>query len=139
MKKKILVTGPALTTSGYGEQARFALRSLRSREDLFDIYLAATTWGHCGWIHDDNEERAWLDSLITKNIQYTQASNGQPQYDMSLQISMGHPPLLARGPHRGRPARPCAHRGPRHDRGAAITPRQASGFAAGYTRDGQAR
>ena len=39
MKKKILVTGPALTTSGYGEQARFALRSLRSREDLFDIYL----------------------------------------------------------------------------------------------------
>ncbi len=88
MKKKILVTGPALTTSGYGEQARFALRSLRSREDLFDIYLAATTWGHCGWIHDDNEERAWLDSLITKNIQYTQASNGQPQYDMSLQISI---------------------------------------------------
>ena len=39
MKKKILVRGPVLSQSGYGEQARFALRSLRSREDLFDIYV----------------------------------------------------------------------------------------------------
>ena len=37
MRKKILVSGPVLTASGYGEQARFALRALRSREDLFDI------------------------------------------------------------------------------------------------------
>ncbi len=88
MKKKILVTGPALTTSGYGEQARFALRALRSREDLFDIYLHATTWGQCGWIHEDSEERAWFDSLILKNVQYAQACGGQPQYDMSLQISI---------------------------------------------------
>lgn len=88
MKKKILVVGPALTTSGYGEQARFALRALRSREDIFDIYLHATTWGQCGWIHEDSEERAWFDSLILKNVQYSQANNGQPQYDMSLQISI---------------------------------------------------
>jgi hypothetical protein len=88
MKKKILVTGPALTTSGYGEQARFSLRALRSREDLFDIYLSPTSWGQCGWIHEDNEERAWLDSLIGKTVQYTQMSNGQPQYDMSLQITI---------------------------------------------------
>ena len=88
MKKKILVTGPALTTSGYGEQARFALRALRSREDLFDIYLNATNWGQCGWVHEDNEERAWFDSLILKNVQYAQACGGQPQYDMSLQISI---------------------------------------------------
>jgi glycosyltransferase involved in cell wall biosynthesis len=88
MKKKILVTGPALTTSGYGEQSRFALRALRSREDLFDIYLTPTAWGQCGWIHEDNEERKWLDSVIMKTVQYTQASNNQPQYDMSLQITI---------------------------------------------------
>ena len=64
MKKKILVTAPALTASGYGEQSRFALRALRSREDLFDIYLVATSWGQCGWIHQDDEERTWIDSLI---------------------------------------------------------------------------
>ena len=88
MKKKVLVTAPALTTSGYGEQSRFALRALRSREDLFDIYLVATNWGQCGWIHQDDEERRWIDSLISKNVQYTQVCNGQPQYDMSLQISI---------------------------------------------------
>jgi hypothetical protein len=88
MRKKILVTGPALTTSGYGEQSRFALRALRSREDLFDIYLTPTTWGQCGWIHEDNEERKWLDSTIMKTVQYTQLCNGQPQYDMSLQITI---------------------------------------------------
>lgn len=88
MKKKILVTGPALTTSGYGEQSRFALRALRSREDLFDVYLSPTSWGQCGWIHEDNEERAWLDSLVGKTVQYNQMSNGQPQYDMSLQITI---------------------------------------------------
>ena len=88
MKKKLLVVGPALTTSGYGEQSRFALRALRSREDLFDLYLSPTAWGQCGWIHADNEERQWLDSIIQKTIQYTQVSNGKPQYDMSLQITI---------------------------------------------------
>ena len=37
MKTKVLLVGPVLTRSGYGEQARFAMRALRSREDLFDI------------------------------------------------------------------------------------------------------
>ena len=39
MRKKIFVRGPVLTQSGYGEQARFALRSLRSQPDLFDVYI----------------------------------------------------------------------------------------------------
>ena len=39
MKKKIFVRGPVLSQSGYGEQSRFALRALRSREDLFEIYI----------------------------------------------------------------------------------------------------
>jgi glycosyltransferase involved in cell wall biosynthesis len=88
MRKKILVTGPALTSSGYGEQSRFALRALRSREDLFDIYLTPTNWGQTGWIHEDNEERKWFDSLVMKTVQYTQLCNNKPQYDMSLQITI---------------------------------------------------
>jgi hypothetical protein len=85
MKKKIIVTGPALTRSGYGEMARFALRSLRSREDLFDIYLNPTAWGSCGWIHDDSEERTWIDNLVAKTAEHNQ--KGQT-YDISLQISI---------------------------------------------------
>ena len=37
--KKVLVRGPALSQSGYGEHTRFLLRALRSREDIFDIHL----------------------------------------------------------------------------------------------------
>ena len=83
MKKKILVSGPALTRSGYGEMARFALRALRSREDTFDIYVNSTAWGQCGWIHENDEERAWIDSLIAKTV-----NNNDGAYDLSLQISI---------------------------------------------------
>ena len=43
MKKKVLLKGPLLTRSGYGEQARFALRSLRqydwdTKNPVFDIF-----------------------------------------------------------------------------------------------------
>lgn len=85
MKKKIIVTGPALTRSGYGEMARFALRSLKSKEDVFDIYLNPTAWGSCGWVHEDSEERAWIDSLVAKTAAHNQQNGG---YDISLQISI---------------------------------------------------
>ena len=64
MKKKIFVRGPVLTQSGYGEQSRFALRALRSREDLFDIYIQPISWRKCGWIWEDTEFRQWMDARI---------------------------------------------------------------------------
>jgi hypothetical protein len=85
MKKKVLVVGPVLTRSGYGEMARFALRSLKSREDLFDVYLSPTAWGSCGWIHEDSEERSWVDSLVAKTATHSQQGGS---YDISLQISI---------------------------------------------------
>ena len=85
MRKRILVKGPAMSRSGYGEQCRFALRCLRSREDIFDIYLENIAWGNTGWIHDDTEEREWLDSLFRKTIVHRQA-NGT--YDISLQVTI---------------------------------------------------
>ena len=39
MRKKVLVRAPALSRTGYGEHARFVLRSLRKHEDKFDIFL----------------------------------------------------------------------------------------------------
>ena len=39
MRRKIIVRGPVLSQSGYGEQSRFALRCLRAHEDSFDIYI----------------------------------------------------------------------------------------------------
>ena len=64
--KKIIVKGPALSQTGYGEQTRFALRCLRSRQDIFDIYLLNTEWGKSNHTIEDDEERAWLISVIQK-------------------------------------------------------------------------
>ena len=54
--KTILVKGPALSRSGYGEQTRFALRALRAHPDRFNILLMNISWGHTGWYNQDDEE-----------------------------------------------------------------------------------
>jgi glycosyltransferase involved in cell wall biosynthesis len=84
--KKILVRGPALTRSGYGEHTRFILRALRSREDLFDVYLLPVNWGKTGWIYEDNEERRWLDSIINKTSLCSQED--KLNCDISMQVTI---------------------------------------------------
>ena len=85
MRKKILFKGPLLTRSGYGEQSRFALRALRSREDLFDIYIQPLKWGLTSWLFEFDEEREWIDGAIEKTIAYTQQGG---QFDMSFQVTI---------------------------------------------------
>ena len=88
MKKKIVVKGPALSASGYGEQARFALRSLRNLEDSFDIYLINIPWGKTGNAILSQQEKEWFSSLINKTQFYAKQSNGKLQFDLSLQITI---------------------------------------------------
>ena len=85
MKKKVLLKGPLLTRSGYGEQARFALRSLRSQPDLYDIYIQPLQWGKTSWISTVGEEREWIDATIEKTIAYIQQGG---QFDISLQVTI---------------------------------------------------
>ena len=87
MRKKILLKGPVLSRSGYGEQARFALRSLREYENKFDIYVIPTNWGKLSWTWEDNEERRWIDSLVQKTAMYEHETKNVPsehKYDISL-------------------------------------------------------
>ena len=86
MKKRILVKGPVLSQSGYGEQSRFALRALRSRSDLFEIYVLPITWGQTGWIWENTEFRRWLDERI--GLTQMLSSEKKLQVDMSLQITI---------------------------------------------------
>ena len=85
MKYKILIRGPVLSQSGYGEQARFALRSIKSREDLFDIYILPTNWGQTGWVSLDNEERYWIDERIKATHAHTQQGG---TFDISVQVTI---------------------------------------------------
>ena len=86
MKKRILVRGPVLSQSGYGEQARFALRALRSKEEFLDIYVIPITWGKTGWIWEDTEFRTWMDEKIT--LTQVLIHKKQLQADISLQITI---------------------------------------------------
>ena len=86
MKKKIIVRGPVLSQSGYGEQARFALRALRSKEDIFDIFIVPIAWGKTGWVWEESEFRSWMDERITLTQILIQRK--QLQADISLQITI---------------------------------------------------
>ncbi len=85
MKQKIILKGPVLTRSGYGEQSRFALRALMSREDLFDIYIQPLPWGKTSWISDQTEERQIIDEYIKKTVHFIQQGG---KFDMSLQVTI---------------------------------------------------
>jgi len=81
--KKVLVRGPALSRSGYGEHTRFVLRSLKTNPD-FDVYLVNTPWGATSWLYEDNDERAWIDSLLMKTLQ----AERDQVFDLSVQVTI---------------------------------------------------
>ena len=85
MLKKVLIKGPVLSRSGYGEQSRFALRSLRSRPDLFDIYIVNIAWGQTGQITDINEETDFINQCLIKTQVHVQQKG---QFDISLQVTV---------------------------------------------------
>jgi glycosyltransferase involved in cell wall biosynthesis len=86
MRKKIFVRAPVLSQSGYGEQSRFALRALMSREDLYDIYIQPIPWGQTGWVWENNEFRNWMDQKIRDTQVLIQQKKLNP--DLSLQITI---------------------------------------------------
>jgi len=92
MKKKIIVRGPVLSRSGYGEQARFALRALKEHQDKYEIYVVNIPWGHTSWIVEDGEERRWLDLVMIKTQHYIEKNKdkfeNQTIFDISLQITI---------------------------------------------------
>jgi glycosyltransferase involved in cell wall biosynthesis len=85
MKKKIIVRGPALSRSGYGEMARLALQSLRKYPEHFDVVLLCTNWGRTGNLLDNSEEVQSINKLIVDSQQRIQAKE---QFDISIQISI---------------------------------------------------
>jgi glycosyltransferase involved in cell wall biosynthesis len=85
MLKKVLIKGPVLSRSGYGEQARFALRALQTRPDLFDVYIVNTPWGRTGQISSVDEEANLIHEVILKTQVYVQRRG---QFDVSLQVTV---------------------------------------------------
>jgi glycosyltransferase involved in cell wall biosynthesis len=85
MRQKIIVRAPILSQSGYGEHARFVLRALKTREDIFDLYIDNLHWGQTSWLWEDDDERQWIDQLLMKTIEYAQSGG---VFDVSLQVTI---------------------------------------------------
>ena len=85
MKKKILITGPILSQSGYGEHARLIYRALKTREDLFEIFINPIRWAKTSWLWEDDAERRDIDMLIGKTQAY-RAHEGQ--FDMCFMVTI---------------------------------------------------
>jgi glycosyltransferase involved in cell wall biosynthesis len=85
MLKKVLIKGPVLSRSGYGEQARFALRSLLSRPDLFEIYIVNIPWGRTGQISAVDKESNFIHENIMKTQMFVQQGG---KFDVSLQVTV---------------------------------------------------
>lgn len=82
---KVFLKGPYLTQSGYGHHARTVYRALKTRSDIFDIYVQPISWGRTSWTWEDNEERRELDACLTKTINYLNAGG---KFDMSVQVTI---------------------------------------------------
>ena len=80
--KKVLVVGPVLTRSGYGEHARFVVDSLLSKPELYDVYIHPLAWGVSSWSYDHPHKRKMYEFLIKKKETY------QGAYDLSLQVTV---------------------------------------------------
>jgi len=86
--KKVLLRAPVLTQSGYGEHGRLILRALRSREDLYDIYIHATNWGKTSWQWEDTEERQWIDKCLEKTMSHLNENKDNVNFDVSVQVTI---------------------------------------------------
>jgi len=87
--KKVIVVGPTMSRSGYGEMARNAVKSLVSKPDLFDVYIQETPWGSNGNILNKNNPDFYLmNKLMIKTHQEAMKNNGQLTIDISIQVSL---------------------------------------------------
>ncbi len=78
--RTVLLKGPILSRSGYGEHARSVFRALQSRPDLYDIYIEPTIWGKTPWSHTVSEENKEIFACINKRQQF------RGVFNLSLQV-----------------------------------------------------
>jgi glycosyltransferase involved in cell wall biosynthesis len=87
--KTIIIVGPVLSQTGYGEQCRFALRSLLAYPERFDVYLKPIHWGQSSCLLPNDPDREWIDPIIQKSMAWFQAPEGQrPPMELSLQVTI---------------------------------------------------
>ena len=84
---KVLLEGPVLTKSGYGEHARLVYRSISKNKNL-DIFINPLNWGTCSWALPDEQ----MGECINKFRSYSRFCESNKQNpDYAIQIHVGIP------------------------------------------------
>ena len=81
--KNVLIRGPVLTQSGYGEHSRQITRWLLSRKEKLNITVEALPWGNTPWLINSNDQ----NGLIGKMHKLVKPKNSLIN-DVSFQIQL---------------------------------------------------
>lgn len=87
---KILLEGPILTQSGYGEHTRLVYRSIQSFEGL-EIFINPLNWGATGWISEENEERRKIEQGVAayaEKIRLAEQTKVNPDFDIQIHVGI---------------------------------------------------
>ncbi len=86
-KMKVLIEGPLLTRSGYGEHARLVFESIRKYPGI-EIYAKCVNWGSTSWSSWYDDE---LHQCIVRNSMYLSECSKQgknPSYDIQIFVGI---------------------------------------------------
>jgi glycosyltransferase involved in cell wall biosynthesis len=81
--KKVLLRGPLLTASGYGEHSRQFFRWLESRNDI-ELKVQCLNWGNTTWYIDTDIEEGLIGRIMSK----TNFDVQNESFDISIQVQL---------------------------------------------------
>jgi glycosyltransferase involved in cell wall biosynthesis len=89
---KVLLEGPVLTQSGYGEHARLVFKSIKDHDGI-DIYVNPLNWGNTPWTNcTDPEMREQVLESVNKLRKYAELSSKLgKKTEFDVQIHVGIP------------------------------------------------
>lgn len=89
---RVLLEGPILTNSGYGEHARLVYKSLIQDENI-DIFINPLSWGKTSWLpHKNTDFHTSIESDVQKLQNYVNISKERKQnMSFDIQVFVGIP------------------------------------------------
>ncbi len=86
---KVLLEGPVLTNSGYGEHCRLVFRSIKDLPGI-ELSINPLNWGMTSWGSELSSERVEIDQCVRKYSEEVQsAQNTQTPINYAIQIHVG--------------------------------------------------
>ena len=88
---RVLLEGPILTQSGYGEHTRLIYRALKTDKNL-NIFLNPLNWGDTGWVqYLDEDEKGSIDESIrkfSKELEEAKRNNEKLIFDIHIHVGI---------------------------------------------------